>query len=133
MVNTVKGYAKHEKGVFDNVTKVRGEAMNAGSGGARAKAENILTDALKSVFAVAENYPDLKANQNFGKLQDELTDTEDKIQAARRFYNGQVRDFNTKIQKFPTNTIAGMLKFSARDFFDLDEEPEARKNVKVEL
>ncbi|MFH1713491.1 MAG: LemA family protein, partial [Candidatus Jacksonbacteria bacterium] len=89
--------------------------------------------ALKSLFAVAEAYPELKANENFGKLQDELTDTEDKIQAARRFYNGQVRDFNTKVQTFPTNLIAGAFKFTAREFFDLDGEPEARNDIKVEF
>lgn len=131
LMETVKGYAKHEKELFENVTKARSEAMSAQGVEAKGKAENMLSDTLKSLFAVAENYPDLKASQNFAKLQDELTDTENKIQAARRFYNGQVRDFNTKIQVFPTNTIAGMLKFKKYEFFETDEKE--KENVKVKF
>lgn len=121
LVNTVKGYAAHEKEVFEKVTEARTRAMGAQSTIDKAQAENMLSQTLKSLFAVAENYPDLKANQNFLELQRELTDTEDKIQAARRFYNGNVRDFNTKIQVFPNNIFAGMLSFSARDFFEAAE------------
>ncbi len=118
LVETVKGYAKHEKQVFDDVTKARAAAMGAGSLEDKAAKENMLTGALKSVFAIAENYPELKASQNFLSLQGELTDTEDKIEAARRFYNGNVRDFNTKLQVFPTNLIAQNLGFKAREFFE---------------
>ncbi|MGB0757687.1 MAG: LemA family protein [Patescibacteria group bacterium] len=132
LVETVKGYAAHEKELFENVTKARNQAMQAGTLGDKAQAENMLTDTLKSLFAVAENYPDLKASENFAKLQDELTDTENKIQAARRFYNGLVRDFNTKIEVFPNNMIAGMLGFSKREFFEVENEQE-RENVKVEF
>ncbi len=132
LVNTVKGYAKHEKDLFENVTKARTAAINAGGVGEQAHAENMLTDALKSVFAVAENYPDLKASQNFQQLQDELTDTENKIMASRRFYNANVRDLNTKIQTVPTNMIAGPFGFKAREFFELDEsEAAAKKPVDV--
>ncbi len=126
LVETVKGYAAHEKTVFEDVTKARSQAMQA-TGTAKAGAENALSGALKSLFAVAENYPQLKANENFSKLQDELTDTEDKIQAARRFYNGMVRDLNTKIQVFPTNIFANMLGFKAMEFFgdltDAEKQP----------
>ena len=132
LVNTVKGYAAHEKQVFENVTEARSRAMGAGTAEDKAKAENMLTGALKSLFAVAEAYPDLKANQNFLELQRELTDTEDKIQASRRFYNGNVRDFNIKIEVFPNNIIAGMLKFTKREFFELQEEA-AKEPVKVEF
>lgn len=124
LVNTVKGYAKHEKEVFENVTKARSAVMNASEKDdikGTAEAENMLSGALKSLFAVAENYPDLKANENFKHLQAELVDTEDKIQASRRFYNGAARDINTKILVFPTNLIAGMLGFKRREFFDVDE------------
>ncbi len=130
LVETVKGYAKHEKELFENVTKARSQAMNAQDPHAKAEAENMLSSTLKSLFAVSENYPELKASDNFAKLQDELSDTENKIQAARRFYNGQVRDFNTKIQLFPTNLIAGMLGFVEREFFEVDDASE-RENVKV--
>ena len=131
LVNTVKGYASHEKEVFEKVTEARTRAMGAQSAADKAQAENALSQTLKSLFAVAENYPDLKANQNFLELQRELTDTEDKIQASRRFYNGNVRDFNTKIQVFPNNIFAGMLGFTAREFFEAAEgEKEA---VKVEF
>ena len=131
LVETVKGYAKHEKELFENVTKARTMAMQANGAEDKGKAENMLAGTLKSLFAVAEHYPDLKANENFAKLQDELTDTENKIQAARRFYNGQVRDFNTKIQVFPTNMIAGVLKFKAFDFFEIEEQE--KKNVEVKF
>lgn len=121
LVNTVKGYAKHEKQVFEDVTKARSAVTNAQGPAETAKAENQFQETLKSLFAVAEAYPDLKANENFRQLQDELVDTEDKIQASRRFYNGSVRDLNTKIQTFPTNVFAGMLGFKSREFFDVDE------------
>lgn len=123
LINTVKGYAKHEKDTLENVTKARTAAMSVAKDdlNGQAKADNMLTSTLKSLFAVAENYPDLKANENFLQLQGELTDTEDKIQASRRFYNGNVRDFNTKLQVFPTNIIGNMLGFKVRDFFDVSE------------
>lgn len=127
LVNSVKGYAKHEKGVFEKVTEARAAVVGASSPKEAAKADNMLTDALKSVFAVAEAYPDLKASQNFSELQQELVDTEDKIQAARRFYNSGVRDLNTKIQLFPNSIFAGMMGFSQREFFDVDEAE--RKSV----
>lgn len=122
LVNTVKGYAKHEDSVFSKVTEARSRAMGAGNAHEKAQAENMLSQTLKSLFAVAEAYPDLKANQNFLKLQGDLTDTEDKIQASRRFYNGMVRDFNTQLQVFPTNMIANTLGFTKREFFDIDEK-----------
>jgi LemA protein len=130
LINTVKGYAKHEEGVFTEVTKARSQAMQAQSASEHAKAENMLTDTLKSLFAVAENYPDLKASENFLHLQQELVDAEDKIQAARRFYNGNVRDFNTKMQVFPSNLVAGMMGFKKYDFFDAPEEVQAVPEVK---
>lgn len=130
LVATVKGYAKHEASVFEKVTEARALAMGAQSLAEKAKTENALSQTLKSLFAVAESYPDLKASQNFLQLQDELTDTEDKIQAARRFYNGNVRDFNTAIQTFPSTIIAGMLNFKSRDFFELAEAA-ARETPKV--
>jgi len=132
LVETVKGYATHERQAFENVTKARAAAMSAQGPQAKGEADNMLTGALKSLFAVAEAYPDLKANQNFLKLQDELSDTENKIQAARRFYNGNVRDFNTRQQVFPTNIFAGMLGFKAREFFELEQE-EAKEPVKVQF
>ena len=134
LVDTVKGYAKHERELFEKVTKARTEAINAGGVEAKGKAENVLTGALKSVFAVAENYPDLKATENFQKLQDELSDTENKIMAARRFYNANVRDLNTKIETFPTNLIAGPLGFKKREFFELDEgDAAAKEPVKTDF
>ncbi|MFC1613385.1 LemA family protein [Patescibacteria group bacterium] len=132
LVNTVKAYAKHESDLFEKVTQARTQAMGAGSPVEKAKAENALSGTLKSLFAVAENYPDLKANENFAKLQDELTDTENKIQAARRFYNGNIRDYNTKLQVFPTNLIANSLGFKQKDFFEIADEKE-RKNVEVKF
>ncbi|MBU1018736.1 MAG: LemA family protein [Patescibacteria group bacterium] len=133
LIETVKGYATHEKEVFTEVTKARTAAMdNSGTPGEQAKTENMLTGALKSLFAVAENYPKLQANQNFLDLQQQLAETEDKIQASRRFYNGTVRDFNTALQVFPKNIIAGMFAFKKREFFEVENEEE-RKNVKVEF
>lgn len=121
LIETVKAYAKHEKEVFENVTKARSAILGAQGVQETAEADNMFTGALKSLFAVAENYPDLKANQNFAQLQTDLTDTEDKIQAARRFYNGSARDLNIKIQTFPSSIIAGMLHFKKREFFELEE------------
>jgi LemA protein len=122
LVNTVKGYAAHESGVFEKVTEARANAINAQGVAETAKAENAFQQTMKSLFAVAEAYPDLKANQNFLELQAEITDTEDKIQASRRFYNGVVRDFNTKRKVFPTNILAGMLGFKTdKEFFEVDD------------
>ncbi|RYX78681.1 LemA family protein [bacterium] len=121
LVNTVKGYASHESGVFEKVTEARSAILGADTPKQAAKADNMMEEALKSIFAVAEAYPDLKASQNFSELQAELVDTEDKIQASRRFYNGGVRDLNTKIQLFPNNVFAGMLGFKEREFYDVDE------------
>jgi LemA protein len=121
LVNTVKGYAAHESGVLEAVTNARAQAQIAGSMAAKQAAENNLTRAIGGIFAVAENYPQLKANENFAQLQSDLTDTEDKIQAARRFYNGNVRDYNTKLQTFPTNVFANMFNFKPRDMFGLDD------------
>jgi LemA protein len=121
LIETVKGYAKHEKEVFENVTKARSALMGANGVAETAQAENMLSGALKSLFAIAEAYPDLKANQNFQDLQAELVDTEDKIQASRRFYNGAVRDLNIKVKTFPTVLFARMLGFSEKEFFELEE------------
>jgi LemA protein len=126
LVDTVKGYAKHEKGVFTDVTKARTAILKADGVKETAQADNMFTQALKSVFAVAEAYPDLKASENFKELQAELTDTEDKIQAARRFYNGSVRDLNIKVKVFPTNIFANMLGFSKREFYEVDETESAK-------
>ncbi len=125
LVNTVKGYASHEKEVFEKVTEARANTLKAQGPADAAKAENQFQAALKSLFAVAENYPQLKANENFKQLQDELVDTEDKIQASRRFYNGAARDLNTKIKVFPTSIFAGMLGFKAREFFEVGENEQA--------
>ncbi len=132
LVQTVKGYATHEEGVFAKVTQARAAAMGATTPAAKGQAENMLSGALKSLFAVAENYPTLRASENFSKLQDELSDTENKIQASRRFYNGNVRDLNTKIESFPTNLIAGMFNFAKREFFELEEEA-AKQPVAVKF
>src|SRR3954467_5220371 len=122
LVNTVKGYAQHESGVFEKVTEARANALNAQGVAATAQAENQFSQTLKSLFAVAEAYPDLKASQNFQQLQAELVDTEDKIQASRRFYNGVVRDFNTKRTTFPTNIFASLLGFNKdKVFYEVDE------------
>jgi LemA protein len=130
LVNTVKGYAAHEKGVFEKVTEARAKAMGATGMHDKAAAENMLTGALKSLFAVAEAYPDLKASANFVELQRELRDTEDKIQAARRFYNTNVMALNTSIESLPSNIIAGLCSFKKEEFFELDEEA-AREAPKV--
>ncbi len=130
LVKTVKGYAAHEKGVFEKVTEARSRAMGAQSVEEKAKAENMLTNTLKSLFAVSENYPDLKASVNFLELQRELRDTEDKIQAARRFYNGNVRDLNIKREAFPSNIVASIFNFKKMDLFEI-EEAEARETPKV--
>lgn len=132
LMETVKGYASHEASAFENVTKARAAAMGATSVADHAQAENMLTGALKSLFAVSEAYPDLKANQNFLQLQKELGDTEDKIQAARRFYNANVQDLNTAVQSFPGNVIAGMFNVKQMDLFQLGAgEEAAREPVKV--
>ena len=133
LVNTVQGYAKHEKDVFTKVTEARSQALNAQSVKDTAKAENMLSETLKSLFAVAEAYPDLKANENFLHLQQELVDTEDKIQASRRFYNGSARDLNIKIQTFPNNIFANMLGFKEKEFFELDEAEQAKAEKPVEV
>ncbi len=135
LIETVKGYAAHEKGVLENVTKARASAVSAEEKGDPkevAQAENQLSGTLKTLFAVAENYPDLKASDNFKELQRELSDTEDKIQAARRFYNRNVRDLNTKVEMFPANMIAGMFGFKKMDFFEI-ENKEERENVQVKF
>jgi len=131
LMETVKGYATHEKELFEKVTQARSAAINAQTVSEKGQTENMLTDALKSVFAVAENYPDLKASQNFLQLQDELSDTENKIQAARRFYNGNARDFNIATQVFPNNLIVGMLGFKKFDFFQA--EAGEKENVAVKF
>jgi len=132
LVETVKGYAKHESTAFENVTKARSAAMGAQGVEEKGIAELSLAGALKSVFAIAEAYPDLKANQNFLSLQGELSDTENKIQAARRFYNGNVRDLNTAVESFPNNVIANVFKFAKMEFFELDADEAAAKDpVKV--
>ncbi len=135
LVETVKGYASHESGVFQAVTEARANVLSAQGVKQTAAAENQFEGALKSLFAVSEAYPDLKASQNFMELQQELVDTEDKIQASRRFYNGGVRDLNTKVQTFPSNVIAGMFGFKNREFFELDEAEQqlAEKPVEVKF
>lgn len=137
LVETVKGYAAHESSAFENVTKARAAAMGVGAdapAGAHVQAENMLSGALKSLFAVSEAYPDLKANQNFLKLQQELSDTEDKIQASRRFYNGTVMSLNTAIESFPSNLIAKIFGFKGMDLFELSEaDKAAAEPVKVQF
>ncbi len=132
LVNTVKGYADHEAGTFEKVTAARTLAMQAEGTEAKAEAENMLTGALKSLFAVSESYPDLKANENFLELQRELSDTENKIQAARRFYNGNVRDLNIKTESFPSNVVASVFHFGKKEFFELEEEA-AKEPVEVKF
>lgn len=132
LIETVKGYAKQEKDVLTKVTEARTQAMGAKSFQDKAKAENMLSETLKSLFAVSEAYPDLKSSSNFLELQRELTDTEDKIQAARRFYNTNVRDLNTKIEQFPTNIFAGMLNATKREFFEATT-PAEKEPVKVQF
>lgn len=135
LVEAVKGYAKHESKVFEEVTKARSNAMNAQGPKEKAQAENVFSEALKSLFAVSEAYPDLKASENFKALQDELVDTEDKIQASRRFYNGSARDLNIKIKTFPSIIFAGPLGFKEYEFFDVDEseKEEIKKPTKVDF
>ncbi len=132
LVQTVKGYATHERELFEKVTQARAQAMSATGVKEKAGAENMLSNTLKSLFAVAENYPDLKASTNFLELQRELTDTEDKIQAARRFYNTNVRDLNIKIESFPANTVAGILGFKQMEMFETANEAE-REPVAVKF
>lgn len=132
LVNTVKGYAAHESSAFEKVTQARAAAMGAGNLAEKSQAELGLTGALKSLFAIAEAYPELKANTNFLELQRELSDTENKVQAARRFYNGNVRDLNTAVETFPNNLIAGFFKFEKLEFFELEADEQAAKEpVKV--
>lgn len=133
LVETVKGYATHEQGTFDKVTQARANAISAGTVAEKGRAENMLTDALKSVFAVAEAYPALRAVEAFTNLQTELSDTENKIQAARRFYNGNVRDMNTAVASFPGNIIAGMFGFTKKDFFQLEEGSVEKEVVPVKF
>jgi LemA protein len=134
LVNTVKGYMTHEASTFEKITEARTKAMGAESLPDKTEAENMLSGALKSLFAVAENYPDLKANTNFLELQRELSDTENKIQAARRFYNGNVRDLNIMIDSFPSKIVAGVFKFDKMEFFELTEaEAAARQPVEVKF
>lgn len=130
LVQTVKGYATHERELFEKVAQARAQAMGAQGMGEKAKAENMLSNTLKSLFAVSENYPELKASQNFLELQRELRDTEDKIQAARRFYNGNVRDLSIKIESFPSNIVAKMFGFKKMELFELEEAGE-RETPKV--
>ena len=130
LIKTVQGYAEHEKKVFKDVTEARTRAIGAKGVKEQQQAENMLTDTLKSLFAVAENYPDLKASENFGKLQEELTDTENKIEAARRFYNANVRDLSIKIESFPSNIVASAFGFKKKDLFEIKEsQAEAVKKV----
>lgn len=124
LIETVKGYAAHERATLDSVTAARSQALAAQTPAEHAKAENALSSTLKSLFAVSEAYPDLKANANFLELQRELSDTENKIQASRRFYNGVVRDFNTAIETVPSNIIASLFGFTQREFFELENEEE---------
>jgi LemA protein len=133
LVNTVKGYATHESTAFEKVTAARSAAMGARTAGEHAKTEAVLGQAITGLFGIAEAYPELKANVNFMELQRELSDTENKIQAARRFYNANVRDLNTKIQMFPGNLIAKMFSFSAMEFFDLEEGDVAKNPVEVKF
>jgi LemA protein len=132
LVETVKGYAKHEQETFQKVTEARNMAINAGSVKEQGEAENLLSGTLKSLFAVSENYPELKANQNFLMLQEELAGTEGKIAYARQFYNDTAMKYNTKQQVFPSNIIANMFNFQERDYFEI-EEPEAKGPVKVKF
>ena len=131
LVSTVKGYATHESSAFEKVTAARAQALGAGTPGTKAVAEGALSGALKSIFAIAEAYPELKANQNFLELQRELEDTENKVQAARRFYNGNVRDLNTSIETFPTNIFAGVFHFEKREYFELESGAVAKEPVTV--
>lgn len=134
LIETVKGYASHESGTLEKVIQARNMAMaNNGTPAEQAKSENILSGTLKSLFALSENYPDLKANQNFLRLQEELTDTENKIKASRRYYNGNVLALNNKVEMFPTNIIAAMFSFKKAVFFELDEEEKASASKPVQV
>jgi LemA protein len=133
LVETVKGYAKHEREVFEKVTEARSQAMQAASPGEAAKSDNMLKDTLKSLFAVAEAYPDLKANQNFLQFQNQFQEIESNIEAARRYYNAVVRDFNILIESFPSNIIASMFNFKQEEFFQLDEPEEQRKPIRPDF
>lgn len=133
LVNTVKGYATHEKEVFERVAETRANTLQAQGVGQTAKAEGEFEQALKSLFAVAENYPQLRASENFQQLQAELTDTEDKIMAARRFYNGSARELNIKINTFPSNLVAGVFRFKQREFFEVEDQAAAEKPVDVKF
>ncbi len=133
LVNTVKGYAAHESTAFEKVTAARSAAMGAKTMGDHTKSEAMLGQAVTGLFGIAEAYPDLKANTNFLELQRELSDTENKIQAARRFYNGNVRDYNTKLEVFPSNIIAGMFSFKKSEFFDLPDNDAAQQTVEVKF
>lgn len=133
LVETVKGYATHEQGVFQKVTEARSNAMNAQGPAEQGQAENMVTGALKSLFAVSEAYPDLKANQNFLELQEELSGTEGRIAYARQFYNDTVMSYNTAIQQFPSSIIAGPFNFKEREFFEIEGGPEARGPIKVQF
>ena len=133
LIETVKGYAAHEKAVFENVTKARAESLSAQGPAEAAAAENHMQQALRSIFAVAEAYPQLQASQNYLQLQAELVDTEDKIQASRRFYNGGVRELNTKIKVFPNNLIARNLGFTERDFFEVSDSAAIAEPPRVQF
>ena len=133
LVNTVKGYATHEAGTFEKITEARSRAMQAGTLAEKGEAENVLSGTLKSLFAISEAYPDLRANANFIQLQNELSDTENKIMASRRFYNGNVKDFNAGVQMFPGNIIAGMFKFTSMEFFNLEQDSAEREPVAVKF
>jgi LemA protein len=133
LMEAVKGYMQHEKETFQQVTEARTKAIQAGSVEKQQEAENQLSGALKSLFAVAEDYPDLKASQNFQDFQQELADTENKIQAARRFYNANVRDYNTDVDQFPESIVANMFNFKKWEYFELEEESGARENVDVDF
>lgn len=133
LVNTVKGYATHESSAFEKVTTARSAAMGAKTAGEHSKTEAMLGQAITGLFGIAEAYPDLKANQNFLALQSELSDTENKIQAARRFYNGNVRDLNIKIESFPSNVIAGIFHFVKMEFFDIPDDGVESKPVEVKF
>ncbi|MDP3771894.1 MAG: LemA family protein [bacterium] len=133
IIETVKGYAGHERETLDSVTMARTQAMGAQTADEHAKAENVLAGTLKTLFAVSENYPQLKANENFLELQRELSDTENKIQSARRFFNGVVRDYNIAIQSFPSSVVAGMFGFTRKELFDLSDTDVAQQPVKVQF
>ena len=133
LVNAVKGYATHEREVFEKVTEARANTLSAQGPKATAQAENQFEQALKSLFAVAENYPQLRASENFQQLQADLTDTEDKIMASRRFYNGAARELNIKVETFPSSILAGMFGFTKREFFEVEDRAAAEKPVEVKF